>query len=569
MIEYSDYIKDFYKELELKSNLENFDYKKLRDSSLSQDDKYILQKEYWLLSDFATNCDNIHNKDEIIKYGEERLKTTSNIYLLSRYNHALYNLTKNSLYCKNAINNYCQVFKQYISTNICGYEIHLVLDWIIKLSKRIRLDMSSLEDTILSYLKTTGIKDDIKHWLLVSIKDNYDKWKPKNLEFTPQLCLELYSRENEYSKCKHILETGEFFALRLNKNLLKIIYEYLGDNEERIVYNYDGQPENMVVPHYNQSTYQRMMQYYQKACNEEKLRYATSKYNENKVGMRFFKIEEKRELPKEFAEFMEQLFKSIKEFEPIYILYFLSTHNELFYLTNSKLEELWEETERNKPFHMCHMNAVRCDINNNVRTVSHEELFKFNWYTTYLSNSIKWLINIFSIAVENKKLSYNIVKGILIKQTEFGRIWTITRNEQEYNFCWFDKIDFALKDFFEQYNKELKGKHADWRNVINTLTIQFEGILRDSIRVYNGETSKIVGSNKENIAEMLLDDLLRTEACKDLYTDEDRNLFYYIFTNKGYNIRNDVAHGFYLPHDYTSYKAILVFLCVLRLVRYN
>ena len=92
--------------------------------------------------------------------------------------------------------------------------------------------------------------------------------------------------------------------------------------------------------------------------------------------------------------------------------------------------------------------------------------------------------------------------------------------------------------------------------------------MRDSIRVYNGETSRIVGSNKENIAEMLLDDLLRTEACKVLYSDEDRNLFYYTFTNKGYNIRNDVAHGFYLPHDYTSYKAILVFLCILRLVRY-
>lgn len=107
------------------------------------------------------------------------------------------------------------------------------------------------------------------------------------------------------------------------------------------------------------------------------------------------------------------------------------------------------------------------------------------------------------------------------------------------------------------------------RSVINNLTIQFEGILRDIIRLYNGETSKVMGSNKEDVVEMLLDDLLRTEACRDLYTDEDRDLFYYAFTNKGLNIRNNVAHGFYLPLDYTSYKAILVFLCVLRLVRYT
>ena len=310
------------------------------------------------------------------------------------------------------------------------------------------------------------------------------------------------------------------------------------------------------------------MQYYQKAGNEEKLRYATSKYNENKVGIRFFNIEEKRELPQEFVNFINRLFKSINESDSKTILNFLSNHNDLFYLTDSKLKELWESTERNKPFYMLHMNAVRCDINNNIRTVSHEELFKYQGYTVYLSNTVKWIIHILSTAIENKKISYSIVKKILLRQTEFGRKWVINRNGQEFNFCWFEKIDSALKDFFIQYNKELKGQPSDWSNVINSLTIQFEGILRDSIRVYNGETSRIVGSNKENIAEMLLDDLLRTEACKVLYSDEDRNLFYYTFTNKGYNIRNDVAHGFYLPHDYTSYKAIIVFLCILRLVRY-
>lgn len=568
MIEHSDYIKKVHEELDSKSDLENFDYKKLRDNSLSEDDRCILQKEYWLLSDFAINCNEVHNKEEIIEYGKKRLEATSNIYLLSRYNHVLYNLTKNTLFCKNAITNYSQIFKQYVEKEVDGYEIHLILDWIIKLSKKIRLDMSSLEETILSYLKSNDIRDNIKHWILVSLKDNYDKWKPKGLEFTVQLSLELYSRETEYSKGKHILETAEFFAARLNRDFLILIYEALGDNEERIVYDYDGQPENMVKPHYNQSTYQRMMQYYQKAGNEEKLRYATSKYNENKVGMRFFNIEEKRELPKEYVDFMNQLFRSINESDSKTILNFLSTHNDLFYLTNSKLKELWESTERKKPFYMLHMNAVRCDINNNIRTVSHEELFKYQGYTVYLSNTVKWITHILSTAIENKKISYSIVKKILLRQSEFGRKWVMNRNGQEFNFCWFEKIDSALKDFFIQYNKELKGQPSDWSNVINSLTIQFEGILRDSIRVYNGETSRIVGSNKENIAEMLLDDLLRTEACKVLYSDEDRNLFYYTFTNKGYNIRNDVAHGFYLPHDYTSYKAIIVFLCILRLVRY-
>lgn len=55
MIEHSDYIKNVYEELESKFDLENFDYKKLRDSSLSEDDRRILQKEYWILSDYEIN----------------------------------------------------------------------------------------------------------------------------------------------------------------------------------------------------------------------------------------------------------------------------------------------------------------------------------------------------------------------------------------------------------------------------------------------------------------------------------------------------------------------------------
>ena len=118
MIEHSDYIKKVYEELDSKSDLENFDYKKLRNSSLSEDDRCILQKEYWLLSDFAINCNEVHNKDEIIEYGKKRLEATSNIYLLSRYNHVLYNLTKNTLFCKNAITNYSQIFKQYVEKEL-------------------------------------------------------------------------------------------------------------------------------------------------------------------------------------------------------------------------------------------------------------------------------------------------------------------------------------------------------------------------------------------------------------------------------------------------------------------
>lgn len=568
MEEFSDYIKDLYAKLESKTDLKGLDYGLLHDASLSENDRIILQKELWILSDIAIMKDCINYKYDIIEYGIYRIGVTSNIYLLSRYNHVLFNLTKNTLFCKNAINNYIQIFRQYIEEKQEGYKIHLILDWIIKLSTKIRFDLTLTENLVLSILNSNSIDDNIKRWILVTIKDNYSKWKPKRLEFVPQMCLSIYSREHEYGKCKQILEVGEFFAERLDKSLLPSIYESLGDNEEKAVLDYKELSDNIVKPHYNQYTYQRMMQYYKKAGNAEKLRLATSKYNNNKVGMKFMKFEEKIELPTEIKEILTATFEWAKGVDAKTLLQFLSTHNNLF-MSHSTIDNLWKKIEDSNLFHIKHMNAVRCDINNNIRSVSHEELYKFHIFDIYMQNSVRWIIHILSSAISSKKISFPILKRILLRQSEFGNNWIIKRNEQQYSFCWFDKIDFALKDFVDQYKKELNGKTSDWRNVINTFTMQFEGILRDIIRIYNGETSKIVGSKKENVAEMLLDDLLRTEACQKLFSDEDKDLFYYTFTSKGYNIRNDVAHGFYLPQDYTTYKAILVFLCMLRLIRYN
>ena len=44
-------------------------------------------------------------------------------------------------------------------------------------------------------------------------------------------------------------------------------------------------------------------------------------------------------------------------------------------------------------------------------------------------------------------------------------------------------------------------------------------------------------------------------------------LFKQTFTNDGYNIRNNVAHGMYIPQEYTSTKALLVFVSILRLAK--
>jgi hypothetical protein len=64
---------------------------------------------------------------------------------------------------------------------------------------------------------------------------------------------------------------------------------------------------------------------------------------------------------------------------------------------------------------------------------------------------------------------------------------------------------------------------------------------------------------------ILLEGLLDSECLQQVFDNNDLLLFRETFTNAGYNIRNNVAHGMYLPDEFTSTKALLVFVSVLRL----
>lgn len=163
----------------------------------------------------------------------------------------------------------------------------------------------------------------------------------------------------------------------------------------------------------------------------------------------------------------------------------------------------------------------------------------------------------------------------MTKTTTFGDIISFKRGDNEINYCWFDKVDTAIKDFLFQFDKTIKGKSTDWKVSITMMTTQFESILRDYMCLYGNGNSKLHGRSKQEIREMLFDDLLNEvekltfKHGDSVFSANDMMLFRLTFTNKGLNIRNNIAHGFYAPKDFTCDKAVLVFLCLLRLVRFK
>ena len=59
-----------------------------------------------------------------------------------------------------------------------------------------------------------------------------------------------------------------------------------------------------------------------------------------------------------------------------------------------------------------------------------------------------------------------------------------------------------------------------------------------------------------NSSLMLLDQLLNQKVLTQVFDQDDLLLFKQTFTNEGYNIRNDVAHGLFMPEEYTPYRGL-------------
>lgn len=70
-----------------------------------------------------------------------------------------------------------------------------------------------------------------------------------------------------------------------------------------------------------------------------------------------------------------------------------------------------------------------------------------------------------------------------------------------------------------------------------------------------GDYGAIKVGRDNSISQALFDDLLQ------IFKKEDIEFFEYVFITKGRNIRNNVVHAFYLPINYGTTEATLVFLC--------
>lgn len=542
---------------------------------ISEDERFWIQVEYFSLT--ALIEDSLvemfgGKKDEVTEYLTARIANTSNLILKAKYNNFIFILTKNNNNCQEAIRYYQQALViAFQETDKEYYELRVdeIFEKILELSGRIKYRLPELKKQIEGYLTDDTIADRLKTRLFMSVIER-NPFKPKESEGFPPFFIELAQSTSDHLWVEHNLNIALFFALKIqNQQQLQTIYELLGDNEMKEVL--PENEHNLAIPLLNETVYEKAIEYYKKAKCDNKLKHVWELHAKNKKNKRYVKVEQKIPVPKDVIELIKNRIEIIANLSSFNVVANLVWCRHFLFQSNLEIEK--HLTHSKNSIYQC-FTPVQVDKNENHKKSDATENNKFLYYHIMMEQNLNMIIGISIMrCIEKRKLSYKKLHKILLTNSSFGLEHQIDHDEFSIRYTWLSMIDIGLESFFKQCNKIRKGIKPDWRICIDILAIKFEGILREILE-YNGANLTILKNG--DTKTITLEDMIRlsNESIRDAFylsfDDDDLNLFQYAFSSKAQclNIRNNVAHAFYLPQEYTEKNAIIVFLAVLRLAKF-
>lgn len=504
-------------------------------------------------------------KIEEFDYLEKRISETSNTWLKSRYSHILWQELKHNKYALIAINNYISTINKIIAEE--ARELPILLSAILYIAKKTKSGIEPSKEAAISLLN--NLPNWFKNSILTVIIEN-NILETKELQEIAKSIPKWIENENptSYFHNKYSLET----ALKLYNKLQKptnVIYNLLAENEDLILEQHQDDKDFVKI-----TTLGTKARYLRKAGEKEECERVLIEYNRLKQKVKLGKVsvtldDEKTEL---FNDFLNAKSEIILKLPTESILAFFSVNEELLVdpIDNEKISN---NSIKESIHHL--FNTSSFDINTNFKNLNEDEKLKNEIIKNYIiSHNIKvysLFLKVFIDGIISGKLNYYKIYSYLEKHTWFGLKFkrTIAENELDKNVSWLTMLAPGIHNLFSQFELSVLNNTNKINNFIlsiDSLTLKFEGALRDFIRLSSGNTTI---EKNGNLQEQLLEELLDNSTTRKYFSDRDIELFKFTFTKNGKNLRNNVAHSFMEFSDYSLQVASLVFFCFLRLGKYT
>ncbi len=493
-----------------------------------------------------------------IDYIKERIENTQNSYILIRYLIILWYKTKNQEYAKTAFDRTFDILKKEINSSNLAFrdanELFFICRNIVE-KTRYRKDeyLNYLQDfknsisnpfDFYSYLEQLADNKLISSTLLKSLISDYKDY----VKFEIQ-----YYFPNQYG-----FETL-IPLIQKAKLPIKELYSLMAENENVLI---NHRKENDFV----KLNLLRKKAEYEKLAgktveSEQTLEELTKiKFDVNLNKVNFSMSSETNKELEILWKIIDSKSSFLSTLDAEYIIgYFATQFENLHTVTTEK---------GSKSLFNGYFTTILMDINNNAN----EKKIRNN-----LSENISTYYSLFFIPIFEQTLYKSILNGHLnyqnfnnfLKGTWIGQPTKFRKGNIEIEESWLTLLQPGLYNFFSLFEYQTihsKLKTDSFILSIDSLTLKFEGILRDFIRLSGGTTIKIKNGISE---EILLEEMLEHKIIKETYEEAEIELFKLVFTRKGINIRNDIAHSFYKTSDYNFKKISLILLCILRISRFE
>jgi Domain of unknown function (DUF4209) len=515
-----------------------------------------------------------------MNYLKFRANQVKSNYLIARYNQILWNGSKpykHHLQAKNAIDAYLKILD---SLNCIkeekkgGWDCLELMRNAFRLALQVKYKVDSFKTILQSWLFDkrkfpTELKIFVLKFMLDSAqfkKDDFDG----SLELVKNIGTVHRKKKPGYFLAKEIYETGLRIAQR-SGNDTKIWNKRIGDAIIRMA-DYRMDDESRMIP---LSFLKEAIPYYKLAGLDEKVHEVEHRYFELKKELKLTKYE--LPLNDEASEALNEYLKvktgRLMEYTPEEIYAYIISAEDMF------PQKKWlVEMGRNRDnAFMDFAVNMRFDINNNVsrqkNTKEAKEKAKiFANYRLYLRLSVlPFLHRIFVDGIEQGKVNYQNLIKFFVNHTWLGQEFTdFDSGGDLIKYRWISLIAPSLHEYFIQTESALRSNssYTNYILPIDSLTLKFEGVLRDFARILKISTT-ISGKGNE-LREKYIEELLAEPEMQKYFDENDQLFFNYLFVAKdGMNLRNNIAHCFYRFNNYNFQIMHLLICAFLRIGKYK
>lgn len=510
-----------------------------------------------------------------------RIKATTNPILNARYYHLLWKCPsgiKNNRYADGAFGNYVLAIEtcyEHLTSKQCYLEDHDKIDKqiyvnyinLVALSNEMQANFQALKKITDKLIFSPKIEFSTKQSIIKEMLSSPKIFKPLDFEKTLSIFEEelIRVRLHDYHLAKIYFPTALQIAKKTKSELRKW-HDRTGLAYLRLALT-ETQDDRLWL---KQSYYKKAIHSFLLAKNINKKNEVEMLYSELKPKVKLPVVAKKSQIQslkrhENNRISAEQLLK--KSPEEIYMAISIGS----FFPKYSALEEASKNKE-NLLFNF--VEKIGFDKNKNILNDRKEEQQMKIIYALYdielKMTALPYLENVLINGIKSETLTFeNFIEFLSIK-TWIGKPHVKTKLDgKEKSINWLGLLSPSILEFFNQiqYLKSNKYSQLNFVLCIDSLTLKFEGLMRDLCSRMKIPTSV---SKQKGMQEVYIHNVLENDKFKELFNEDDLLLFNFIFASESkMNHRNNVAHCYYDYEDYHLGQMLLLIAALLRLAKHG